>query len=97
MTKTIRTCDRCKKTVAEADDLNTLKLVFTNPRVYSYSSGTYTQTESTIPEVQWCKDCCTESGFVQYKTDKIVASTPSFEEMLREMVASIVQEELGPR
>lgn len=92
MTKVIRTCDRCKKEVQNKEDLNTLKLVFTNPRNYSYASSKYTETQSTIPEVEWCKLCCEESGFARYQTSEIKTTVPTFEEMLQEMVSTAVQE-----
>lgn len=92
MTKITRTCDRCKKEVEQAKDLNSLRLVATNSELYSYSTGQRTELNSTIPAVEWCRDCCTTSGFMVYKNTELPHNSPTFEEMLREMVDTAVAE-----
>lgn len=92
MKQTILTCDRCKKVVEKNEDLNTLRLVFTNSRHYSYSSGQYLETKSNVPEVDWCNVCLGETGFATITNHSATAAITTIEDMIREMVREEARE-----
>lgn len=92
MRQTILTYDRCKKVVEKNEDLNTLELVFTNPRHYSYSSGKYIEMTSNVPKADWCNVCLGETGFATITNHPATVSITTIEDMIREMIREEARE-----
>lgn len=97
MKQTIYTCDRCKAVVPTDENLCRVKVVFTNPRQYSYGNG-LDEMGSRIPEADWCEKCINETGFATFnvKANTPQVTPPSLEDMIREIAASAAQEAVAP-
>lgn len=85
------TCDRCKNTFPKSEDLNQLKVFFTNPQHRDYSYQCLRQLPTEIPTVDWCEECLKASGVVKVQREPDVAP-PTMEEFLRTLIQEIVDD-----
>jgi hypothetical protein len=89
-------CDRCKKVVASRDELYELELTATGG-YRSSTSGEYTPHIALQSGTHWCRECLIQSGMFNWTPAAPIQhpeTPPTLEELIRQIVASAVEERL---
>lgn len=92
MKTVILTCDRCCRVLKKSEDLSEIKVIFTNPSLYSYSSGKNMELESKIKSVEWCDKCMAETGFAAFRTVGVSTLPPTLEDFIRDIMHEVANE-----
>src|SRR5882724_8430889 len=92
-TETIRTCDRCKKSIIDKEQLWKLEIGYgCTGTAYPYAQPAL----STYKTAEWCRPCMLQNGILGPRDDvpksEMKEDLTSFEELFKAIVRKVVQE-----